>query len=125
MTVFNTATEILSANNEIIHAMRAFVVKMSFSMRLSSDFDRIQRNVNRLQKTCQNNKIVSINFGDLASAARKVVEMESFLTVHVEREAEESYDDENEGVELLPASAGAQVARKESTAEKTLLFPAK
>lgn len=65
--------------------------EMGVPMRITTDLQNMQENINRLQQMCRSNKVIMRNNGALAVGARKVSEMEAFLLTEMGKKSAEPF----------------------------------
>lgn len=100
MSAVSTATEILCANNEMVHSLRELMGEVTFPHRLSSDLKKISKNVEHFKAICIARKAISSNYDEVASVASKVATMQAYIEEQIEMTGNgndvESNDEDNE-----------------------------
>ena len=77
MVVLSTASELVEANNEVVHHMRDFVGHLQFPFRITANLAKISSNISELKKVCRTKKSCVRNFSELSSVSKKVSAMEN------------------------------------------------
>lgn len=84
MLALSTAAEVLSANNEMIHALRKSVGEAHCPIRVSTNLTKIGDGINQLTSVCKAKRRVLFNLTELSSIAQKVTAMATYIDEEIE-----------------------------------------
>lgn len=74
-----TASEALSATNEMVHHIREVMGEASTPMKLVSELVKMESRVQKLREVCRGKDVMAKNIGHLSTVARKVTEMKAII----------------------------------------------
>lgn len=86
----------LAANNEIVHRLRDYMVEVHFPFRISADLEKIQFNVDKVQKISRAKRSCLRIFSEIAFVPSKVAAMKTFLMELANKRDEDKAEDKGD-----------------------------
>lgn len=84
VTVLRTASEVLSASNELVHSLRQFSGETHVPFRLSSNLSEGTKTIEQRRRVCRLKKVTAVNSSELSTLTERVSEMKSFIEKSIE-----------------------------------------
>lgn len=84
LTILSTATDVLFANGEIVHAVRKAIGEVKLPFKLKADMKQVGTNLERLKQVCKGKKKIVNNMVEVSSLSRKVAAMDALLEEEIE-----------------------------------------